>query len=77
MRGRRRLRTGHGVGCVGDQGGAVERGELPAGTDPMLLVDLLTGAWLRVVFRAEHPPADFVERTVDTILQGALSRHPT
>jgi AcrR family transcriptional regulator len=56
---------------------AVERGELPADADPMLLVDLLIGAaWLRVVFRSEHPPADFVDRVVDTVLHGATARRP-
>jgi AcrR family transcriptional regulator len=56
---------------------AVARGELPADTDPMLLVDLLAGAaWLRVVFRAEQPDADFVDRAVHTVLHGARSRYP-
>ncbi|MFH9247372.1 TetR-like C-terminal domain-containing protein [Streptomyces lydicus] len=51
---------------------AVARGELPADTDPMLLVDLLAGAaWLRVVLRQLPVEEDFVSRSVRTVLKGA------
>lgn len=51
---------------------AVGRGELPADTDPALLVDLLAGAaWLRVVFRQTPVEPDFTARAVRTVLQGA------
>ncbi|MFD9207205.1 TetR/AcrR family transcriptional regulator [Streptomyces sioyaensis] len=51
---------------------AVARGELPADTDPMLLVDLLAGAaWIRVVLRQLPLEKDFVSRTVRTVLEGA------
>lgn len=51
---------------------AMERGELPADADPMLLVDLLAGAaWIRVVLRQLPLEKDFVSRTVRTVLQGA------
>ncbi|MFF7411794.1 TetR/AcrR family transcriptional regulator [Streptomyces lydicus] len=51
---------------------AVARGELPADTDPMLLVDLLAGAaWLRVVLRQLPVEEDFVSRAVRTVLKGA------
>lgn len=62
---------------------AMERGELPADADPMLLVDLLAGAaWIRVVLRQLPLEKDFVSRTVHTVLQGARAadlgptRHP-
>ncbi|MCX5206510.1 TetR/AcrR family transcriptional regulator [Streptomyces sp. NBC_00237] len=57
---------------------AVARGELASGTDPALLthlMDLLAGAaWLRLVFRQLPLDADFVTRTVDTVLHGAVAR---
>ncbi|MGW1374483.1 TetR/AcrR family transcriptional regulator [Streptomyces sp. NPDC002446] len=50
---------------------AVARGELPSGTDTMLLMDLLAGAvWLRVVFRREPLGEDFAGRTVAAVLDG-------
>ncbi|OPC83979.1 TetR family transcriptional regulator [Embleya scabrispora] len=53
---------------------AVARGELAAGADPMLLMDLLAGAaWLRVVFRQVPVEPDFARRTVAVILDGAGS----
>ncbi|MFG2527060.1 TetR/AcrR family transcriptional regulator [Streptomyces sp. NPDC048516] len=51
---------------------AVARGEIPADTDPMLLMDLLAGAaWVRVVLRRLPLEKDFVARTVRTVLHGA------
>ncbi|MEU5951251.1 TetR/AcrR family transcriptional regulator [Streptomyces sp. NPDC047525] len=50
---------------------AVARGELPPGTDTMLLMDLLAGAvWLRVVFRRLPLDEDFARRTVAVVLDG-------
>ncbi|WP_371525661.1 TetR/AcrR family transcriptional regulator [Streptomyces sp. NBC_01283] len=50
---------------------AVARGELPPGTDTMLLMDLLAGAvWLRVVFRRRPLDDDFARRTVAAVLDG-------
>ncbi|MFE0136792.1 TetR/AcrR family transcriptional regulator [Streptomyces sp. NPDC059037] len=50
---------------------AVERGELPPGTDTMLLMDLLAGAvWLRAVFRRLPLDEDFARRTVAAVLDG-------
>ncbi|MEU3737857.1 TetR/AcrR family transcriptional regulator [Streptomyces sp. NPDC032198] len=50
---------------------AVARGELPPGTDTMLLMDLLAGAvWLRAVFRRQPLDDDFARRTVATVLDG-------
>lgn len=51
---------------------AVARGEIPADTDPTLLMDLLAGAaWVRVVLRQLPLEKDFVARTVHTVLHGA------
>ncbi len=50
---------------------AVARGELPADTDPTLLMDLLGGAvWLRIVFRQMPIEDDFVPRAVSIVLDG-------
>ncbi|MGW6058299.1 TetR/AcrR family transcriptional regulator [Streptomyces sp. NPDC055189] len=54
---------------------AVARGELPSGTDTMLLMDLLAGAvWLRAVFRRLPLDEDFARRTVAAVLDGV---HPS
>ncbi|MGW3008703.1 TetR/AcrR family transcriptional regulator [Streptomyces sp. NPDC001219] len=54
---------------------AVARGELPADTDTMLLIDLLAGAaWVRCVLRGLPLEQDFVSRAVDTVLEGARGR---
>ncbi|MFI0975783.1 TetR/AcrR family transcriptional regulator [Streptomyces sp. NPDC021093] len=54
---------------------AVARGELAPDTDPAHLMDLLAGAaWLRIVFRQLPLEADFVTRTVRTVLHGAAAR---
>ncbi|MEU8201492.1 TetR/AcrR family transcriptional regulator [Streptosporangium sp. NPDC049046] len=51
---------------------ARRRGELPAGADPLLIVDLLAGAvWLRAVFRGLPLDDDFAARAVSTVLDGA------
>ncbi len=56
---------------------ARRRGELAAGADPMLVVDLLAGAvWLRAVFRGLPLGDDFAARAVSTVLDGALPRAP-
>ncbi|MFF8712496.1 TetR/AcrR family transcriptional regulator [Streptomyces sp. NPDC015184] len=48
---------------------AVARGELPAGADPMLLLDLVAGAvWMRVLLRREPVPPDFARDVVDAVL---------
>lgn len=50
---------------------AMARGEIPADTDPMLLVDLLSGAvWIRAVFRGQPVEPDLVTQIVDTVLNG-------
>ncbi|MFE7619435.1 TetR/AcrR family transcriptional regulator [Streptomyces sp. NPDC057496] len=48
---------------------ALARGELPAGADPMLLLDLIAGAvWMRVLLRREPVPPDFARDVVDAVL---------
>jgi len=57
---------------------AVERGELPAGTDVDLLYDTLVGAFFNLaLFRPEHAGEARMERAVDLILDGAknTTRH--
>ena len=50
---------------------AVERGELAAGTDPDLVVDLLVGPlFYRRLLAHEPVTADYVESVVDTVLAG-------
>jgi len=50
----------------------IERGELPPGTDPDLVIDLVSGPVMVRLFLTHMPiDADFVERTVDTVLAGA------
>jgi AcrR family transcriptional regulator len=50
---------------------AAARGELPRGTDPMLLMDLLAGAvWVRVVLRQTPVEPDFARRAVALVLDG-------
>ncbi len=50
---------------------AAARGELPAGTDPTLLMDLLAGAvWVRVVLRQTPVEPDFARRAVALVLDG-------
>ncbi|MGW6915895.1 TetR/AcrR family transcriptional regulator [Kitasatospora sp. NPDC054939] len=50
---------------------AVTRGELPAGTDPALLMDLLAGAvWVRAVLRRTPLEPDFPRRAVTAVLHG-------
>ncbi|MET9959842.1 TetR/AcrR family transcriptional regulator [Streptomyces sp. NPDC006326] len=45
------------------------RGELPATTDPKLLVDLVVGAvWVRVLLRREPLPDHFAAEVVDAVL---------
>jgi AcrR family transcriptional regulator len=53
---------------------AVARGELPAGTDPLLVLDpvMATVNLKRCIFRDEMGPG-FVEALVDTVLAGARS----
>jgi AcrR family transcriptional regulator len=51
---------------------AVERGELPAGTDVDLLYDTLVGAFFNLaVFQREPASEARMERAVDLILEGA------
>ncbi|MEU3222766.1 TetR/AcrR family transcriptional regulator [Streptomyces sp. NPDC006976] len=48
---------------------AFERGELPPGTDPMLLLDLIAGAvWVRALLRNEPVPPGFAAAVVDAVL---------
>ncbi|MGW1405875.1 TetR/AcrR family transcriptional regulator [Streptomyces sp. NPDC002403] len=48
---------------------AAARGELPAHTDPMLLLDLIAGAvWMRVLLRREPVPPRFARDVVDAVL---------
>ncbi|MEU6002594.1 TetR/AcrR family transcriptional regulator [Streptomyces sp. NPDC047197] len=50
---------------------AIARGELPADTDTMLLMDLLAGAvWLRAVFRRLPLDEDFARHAVAAVLDG-------
>ena len=54
---------------------AVRRGELDRSLDPMLLVDLLTGAaWVRVVFRGLAVDDAFVHDAVATVLDSVDRR---
>jgi AcrR family transcriptional regulator len=58
-------------------GRAVADGDLPAGTDPELVLDLLGGAlWYRHLWRQQlTTPAD-VEQLVDLVLAGAAHSRP-
>ncbi|MGQ4485818.1 TetR/AcrR family transcriptional regulator [Streptomyces sp. SAS_281] len=48
---------------------AAARGELPPGTDPKLLLDLIAGAvWVRAVLRNEAVPPGFAASVVDAVL---------
>ncbi len=50
---------------------AVDRGELRAGADPVVVMDLLAGAiWFRLSLRGGGAGPDFLEEVVDTILIG-------
>ncbi len=54
-------------------GRAVERGELPAGTDPDLAVDLIVGPiYWRLTVNRDPLPTDYVRRLVDAVI-AALS----
>jgi AcrR family transcriptional regulator len=56
---------------------AAARGELPPGTDPMLLMDLLAGAvWVRIVLRQTPVDDDFAERAASIVAHGAAQRRP-
>ncbi|EME64339.1 TetR/AcrR family transcriptional regulator [Amycolatopsis decaplanina] len=51
---------------------ATARGELRAGVDPVLVMDLLAGAiWFRLLLRGGEAGPDFLEEVVDTVLSGA------
>jgi AcrR family transcriptional regulator len=55
---------------------AAARGELPPGTDPSLVVDLLAGAvWYRLLIRQTPVPDDFADRLVTTVLTGISAAH--
>ncbi|EID11495.1 TetR family transcriptional regulator [Mycobacterium xenopi RIVM700367] len=50
---------------------AIERGELPAGTDARLVLELLVAPLhMRTILTAEPLPEDLPERTVDVLLDG-------
>jgi AcrR family transcriptional regulator len=54
---------------------AVERGELPAGTDVDLLYDTLVGAFFNIaIVRSEAGSVSRMERAVDLVLGGATNR---
>ncbi len=54
---------------------AVQRGQLPAGADPALLMDLLFGPFLaRVVNRGEAPTATFLKQTLESALHAVGAR---
>ncbi|WP_181772171.1 TetR/AcrR family transcriptional regulator [Amycolatopsis pittospori] len=51
---------------------AVARGELRAGADPVVVMDLLAGAiWFRLLLRGGEADPKFLEKAVDTVLNGA------
>ena len=53
---------------------AVQRGQLPAGADPELLMDLLFGPVLnRVVTRGKAPTTDFLVQTLDAALHAVAA----
>lgn len=53
---------------------AIQRGELRAGTDPVLLLDQLAGAlYYRVLITGTPVDDTYLERLVDAALDGALS----
>ena len=56
-------------------GEAIRRGELPRGTDPLLLVETLFGALLHRCFVAAHEPVDgaYLGCLVDLLLRGAVA----
>ncbi|MEV0687281.1 TetR/AcrR family transcriptional regulator [Nocardia sp. NPDC050378] len=54
---------------------AVARGEIPAGLDPALVVDLLAGAlWTHLVLRGEGFSESYVRAVVGVIVHGTSSR---
>lgn len=56
---------------------AAARGELPPGTDPALLMDMLAGAvWVRVVLRQTPVEDDFAQRAASIVAHGAASNPP-
>ncbi|WP_248963470.1 TetR/AcrR family transcriptional regulator [Sphaerisporangium perillae] len=56
---------------------AAHRGELRAGAEPMMIVDMLAGAvWLRAVFRRLPIDDDFTDRVVDLLLDGSAAPGP-
>jgi AcrR family transcriptional regulator len=51
---------------------AVERGELPAGTDPDFLLQMISGPlYFRLLMLGRPLDDDFLERTADLVLDGA------
>ena len=54
---------------------AVERGEIPAGTDPLLLNDLLHGSlYHRLVFHLGMPTDEELRERVEVVLSGVRAR---
>ncbi|MGW3352426.1 TetR/AcrR family transcriptional regulator [Nonomuraea rubra] len=54
---------------------AVERGELPAGTDPGFLLEMVSGPlYFHLLMLGRPLDDDFLERTADFILHGARAR---
>lgn len=54
---------------------AAARGELAAGTDPVVVMDLLAGAiWFRLLLRGGEAGPEFLEEAVDTVLHGVGPR---
>jgi AcrR family transcriptional regulator len=53
---------------------AMERGELPAGTDPDLLLEMASGPlYFRLLMLGRELDDEFLERTADLVLNGALA----
>ncbi|WP_414941989.1 TetR/AcrR family transcriptional regulator [Amycolatopsis sp. cmx-11-51] len=51
---------------------AATRGELRAGADPVVVMDLLAGAiWFRLLLRGGEAGPKFLEEAIDTVLDGA------
>ncbi|MBF8188684.1 TetR/AcrR family transcriptional regulator [Nonomuraea sp. K274] len=56
---------------------AIERGELPAGTDPGFLLEVISGPLYFHWLMLGHPlDDDFLERVADFVLHGAQARLP-
>jgi AcrR family transcriptional regulator len=71
---KRSMRKLHGAAPAGVVSRAVDRGELPPGADPRMLLDVFIGAiHHKIFFMGEAPTDAFLESLADLLLLGALA----